>query len=165
MEESAEMKKMVETARGRQKFTYQGRTVYEWEQTIDEIHIYIQPPPNVYKEHFDIDITSKKVKIGLKNNPPFINELLYSLIIEEDSYWMIEDKELHIQMTKSKKGEIWECCFKQHNALDPFSHSEVQKKIMLERFQEEHPGFDFSSATFSGASPNPRTFMGGVKYT
>ena len=35
---------------------------------------------------------------------------------------------------------------------------------MLERFQEEHPGFDFSNAEFNGSIPNPRTFMGGVSY-
>jgi hypothetical protein len=34
---------------------------------------------------------------------------------------------------------------------------------MLERFQEEHPGFDFSDAEFNGQVPEARTFMGGVK--
>ena len=35
---------------------------------------------------------------------------------------------------------------------------------MLERFQEENPGFDFSNAQFNGQAPNPRDFMGGVNY-
>ena len=48
--------------------------------------------------------------------------------------------------------------------LDASTKQEAQKKLMLERFQEEHPGFDFSGAEFSGAAPDPRTFMGGVKY-
>ena len=30
----------------------------------------------------------------------------------------------------------------------PFTKSEVQKKLMLERFGEENPGFDFSGANF-----------------
>jgi hypothetical protein len=30
---------------------------------------------------------------------------------------------------------------------------------MLERFQEENPGFDFSQAQFSGNAPDPKTFM------
>ena len=46
--------------------------------------------------------------------------------------------------------------------LDPLSVGEEQKAMMLERFQSEHPGFDFSGADFSGAAPDPRTFMGGV---
>ena len=32
------------------------------------------------------------------------------------------------------------------------------------RFQEEHPGFDFSGAEFSGSAPDPRKFMGGVPH-
>ena len=42
---------------------------------------------------------------------------------------------------------------------------EVQKKILLERFQEENPTFDFSGAEFNGQIPDPRTFMGGLNYT
>jgi len=33
---------------------------------------------------------------------------------------------------------------------------------MLERFQEENPGFHFRDASFIVEVPNPRTFMGGV---
>ena len=35
---------------------------------------------------------------------------------------------------------------------------------MLERFQEENPGFDFSGASFNGQVPDPKNFMGGVGY-
>jgi hypothetical protein len=28
----------------------------------------------------------------------------------------------------------------------------------------QNPGFDFSGAEFSGACPDPRTFMGGIGY-
>jgi hypothetical protein len=38
---------------------------------------------------------------------------------------------------------------------------QVQKRILLERFQEENPGFDFSGAEVNGTVPDPRTFMGG----
>jgi hypothetical protein len=48
--------------------------------------------------------------------------------------------------------------------LDPLALQEAQKKVMLERFGEEHPGFDFSGAEFNGMAPDPRTFMGGVSY-
>lgn len=48
--------------------------------------------------------------------------------------------------------------------LDPLAQEESRKQMMLERFQQENPGFDFSNAEFNGAAPDPRTFMGGVKY-
>jgi len=75
-----------------------------------------------------------------------------------------EDGELHIHMSKVKKGETWVSAFKGQGEVDPFTQQELQKKLMLERFQEEHPGFDFSQASFSGMAPDARTFMGGVKY-
>jgi len=46
--------------------------------------------------------------------------------------------------------------------LDEASTADAQKKLMLERFQAEHPGFDFSNAEFNGSVPDPRTFMGGM---
>ena len=39
-----------------------------------------------------------------------------------------------------------------------FSEQEINKKLMLERFQEEHPGFDFSGASFSGQAPSAPRF-------
>ncbi|CAL1162042.1 unnamed protein product [Cladocopium goreaui] len=67
---------------------------------------------------------------------------------------MIEDGELHIQLQKVHKGETWHAALKGHGQLDMFSEQEVNKKLMLERFQEEHPGFDFSGASFSGQAPS-----------
>ena len=53
---------------------------------------------------------------------------------------------------------------KGHTPNDPHTASEVQKSLMLERFQAENPGFDFSGATFNGQVPDPKSFMGGVGY-
>lgn len=40
---------------------------------------------------------------------------------------------------------------------------ETQKKLLLERFQEEHGGFDFSDAEINGNVPDPKNFMGGMR--
>ena len=48
--------------------------------------------------------------------------------------------------------------------VDPFTRSELQKGLMLQRFQAENPGFDFSGATFNGQVPDTKTFMGGIGY-
>jgi hypothetical protein len=37
--------------------------------------------------------------------------------------------------------------------------------MLLERFQEENHGFDFSDAEINGNVPDPKTFMGGLKYS
>ncbi len=66
---------------------------------------------------------------------------------------------------KARKGELWPCVFKGHGALDEAAVAEVQKKLLLERFGKEHPGFDFSGAEVNGSVPDARSFMGGMKYT
>jgi hypothetical protein len=50
---------------------------------------------------------------------------------------MLEDDELHINLQKMYKAELWACVFKGHGELDAFTKEEVQKKLMLERFQAE----------------------------
>ena len=47
--------------------------------------------------------------------------------------------------------------------MNVLEKEELQKKLLLERFQEEHGGFDFSDAQINGNVPDPRTFMGGIK--
>jgi hypothetical protein len=50
-----------------------GRTVYEWEQSLEEVNVYIAPPPGVTKHAFDIKIDVNHLRIGLKGNPPFLD--------------------------------------------------------------------------------------------
>eukprot|EP00416_Gambierdiscus_australes_P032751 CAMPEP_0171090502 /NCGR_PEP_ID=MMETSP0766_2-20121228/31575_1 /TAXON_ID=439317 /ORGANISM="Gambierdiscus australes, Strain CAWD 149" /LENGTH=214 /DNA_ID=CAMNT_0011548497 /DNA_START=54 /DNA_END=696 /DNA_ORIENTATION=- len=158
-DDNPELKKLTEKARGRQQFVYDGRTIYEWEQNLDETHIYIAPPEGVTKHHLDIKIEPRHLRVGIKGNPPFLNEDIFGLVEIDSCFWMIEDGELHIQLQKAHKGEAWSAALRGHGQLDMFSEQEVNKKLMLERFQEEHPGFDFSGATFSGQAPSARTFM------
>jgi hypothetical protein len=63
-----------------------------------------------------------------------------------------------------RKAETWTSAFAGHAPLDPLAAQADQSRILLERFGEEHPGFDFSGATVNGTVPDPRTFMDGVKY-
>lgn len=149
----------------RKSFVHEGREVYQWDQTLDDVNLYIKPPPGVKAAHLDIVIASGHVRIGLKGNPPFIDEDLASSVIVKDSLWLMEDGEIHFTLTKAKKAETWPSVFKGHGELDEASKMEVQKRLLLERFQEEHPGFDFSGAEINGMVPDPRDFMGGVKRT
>ena len=71
---------------------------------------------------------------------------------------------LQIALTKGSKGVTWDCLLKGHTPVDHYTQSEVQKSLMLERFQAENPGFDFSGASFNGQVPDPKNFMGGVGY-
>jgi hypothetical protein len=75
--------------------------------------------------------------------------------------WTIEDGVLLITLSKAKKAETWPSVFKGHGTLDAVATEEAHKQMLLERFQAENPGFDFSQAAINGQVPDPRHFMGG----
>jgi len=162
--------KMVQTPKGTEKgrhaFMHNGTTVYEWEQSLDEVNIWIKPPPGVTSKHLDIDIKYTHLKVGIKGNPPFLNEDTAGEVIIAESFWSFDqsDGEITINLQKMKKGEMWISALNGHGELDPLTKEEDKKRIMLERFAEENPGFDFSGAEFNGQIPDARQFMGGVKY-
>ena len=83
---------------------------------------------------FDIKITPKHLTVGIKGNPAFLDEDTFDICEAQESFWMLEDEELHIQLTKIKQGEMWTSALKGHAQLDPLMQEEVKKNILLERF-------------------------------
>ncbi|CAM9614243.1 unnamed protein product [Chrysoparadoxa australica] len=149
---------------GRVKFIYEGRTVYEWEQSLQEINIYIQVPEGVTSKMIDCRISSHELNLGLKGNPPFLKEQTGGAVNVGESFWLMDGGELTINLQKLVRGETWSSALQGRGAeVDPATKEEMKKKIMLERFQDEHPGFDFSNAEFNGAVPDANSFMGGVR--
>ena len=153
------------------------------------------PPPGVGARDLDVKIATAKLQVGLKGNPPFLNEEFSFAVKEDESFWTLgarpprpsparrpslspaesrardgaprraEDGVLHIQCEKVKPGEAWPSALKGHQALDAVGQEESKKAMMLQRFQKENPGFDFSGADFNGQVPDATQFMGGMKTT
>lgn len=78
-------------SRARIQFKHQGRQIYEWEQSIDEVNIYISPPPNITKDLLDIKISSNHLIVGLKGADPFIDEDTGGQVKVQDSTWTLSD--------------------------------------------------------------------------
>lgn len=127
------------TKEGRLKFEYQGRTIYEWEQSLDEVNIYLNPPPGLPAKLIDISITHTHLKIGVVNTPPFIDEDLGGPVKVDECTWTLVDGELNITLCKMNKAETWTKALygKDGAEVDPVTKEEERKKMMLERFQEE----------------------------
>ena len=162
------MDALKKQASGRLQFHHQGQLIYEWEQSLDEVNVYIHTPPGITASEIACDISAHHVTLGLKANlvhSKFLDFDLFSAVVVDESYWMLDGQELNMNLQKMKKGLTWSSVFVGHEALNPVVQEEVSKKMMLERFGVENPGFDFSQAEFSGQAPDARTFMGGVKYT
>ncbi|GFR49668.1 hypothetical protein Agub_g11814, partial [Astrephomene gubernaculifera] len=142
----------------RHQFKHNGQVVYEWDQTFSEVNIYVNVPPGISAKQLYVDISTKHLRFGVTPNPPYLNQDLAGSVKASESYWTLEDGVLHVSLTKLDDGEPWPSALSGH-LLDPVAQQADTQRLMLERFQVEHPGFDFSQATFNGQVPNPRTFM------
>lgn len=166
-------------------FEYNGQKTYEFDQSLEEVNIYIQTPPGEKKWKacdFEIKILVNQLRVGLNGHDRyFIDEMTFGKVDTSESSWYIDDSIIHIILIKASRGSIWDtplmgrdlatnCNGKQDSnstvsvVVDPATKEKITQELMLERFQEENPGFDFRDAEFNGAVPDPRTFMGGIKY-
>lgn len=158
-------------------FEYNGRPIYEWEQSLEEVVLYVPSP----RAKIRCEITPTRLRLGLQGSQKFVldEDFLYKVDTNE-STWTVEDGMVVIYLQKANKGLVWEAALKGHEhqhssspqqqqqqqaaRLDPLQLEQVRQELMREKWQAENPGFDFRDAEFSGSSPDPRTFMGGVKY-
>ena len=177
-------------ANGRLQFEHDGKIIYEWEQSLDEVNIYIVPPTGLPANMIDVVISHRHIVIRLKGCPPFIDEDTGGPVKVKESMWTLTDGEININLQKMNKAEAWSSALagKSGEEVDELTKEDIKKKLMIERFQEEvkikwplshslkppsydtflftqHPSFDFSGAEFNGMVPNARDFMGGVKYS
>jgi hypothetical protein len=65
-----------------------------------------------------------------------------------------------VQLEKTKAHDSWVSIIKGQDEVDPLAKEAMDKKMLLEKFQREHPGFDFSGAELTGQLPeNPATYL------
>jgi CS domain len=57
----------------RHKFISENRTIYEWDQTISEVNIYVGLPAGLRAKDLAIEISSRHLNLGIKGNPPYLN--------------------------------------------------------------------------------------------
>lgn len=168
-------------------FSYGDRRVYEWEQSLEEVTVYIDAPMQQLPRDnaascIIVDIEPNRLRVGLRGSAQyFIDERTFDKVKVKESSWFLDDGVITIVLSKCFRGQTWEGVLCGHTdaasggddavgrqgireSIDPVTKQEMQRTLMLERFQEENPGFDFRDATFNGEVPDPRTFMGGVGY-
>ena len=86
---------------GRQKFQYDGRTIYEWEQSLEEVLIFIKPPPGITAAQINCKITSTRLTLGLRGaDKPFIDEEFPHRVKVDDSMWTLDNGEIEINLQK-----------------------------------------------------------------
>ncbi len=57
----------------RHVFSHQGRKVYEWDQTLAEVNVYVETPPGIRAKDMFCDILRQHIRFGMQGNPPFMD--------------------------------------------------------------------------------------------
>ncbi len=110
-----------------QKFVHDGRVVYEWEQTIDEVKLWIRPPPAATSRMLDVDISEQFLFVGIKGNRPFLHEQFTAQIKLDETMWMFDEDDgvIEVSLQKQKKGQPWSAVFVGHGQLNPLVEQQV----------------------------------------
>ena len=161
----------------RREFTRGGRIIYQWDQTVDEVNVYIAAPPDIRARNLDVRVSRERLSVGIKDTLPYLDHSFAHAVRADDSLWCLSDGELRFTLCKATRGTPWRCVFVGHDdSSDADGVSELQsrvdhdadaKRLLLERFQMENPGFDFSNAmvqnSVGDSAPDAGTFMGGMR--
>ena len=176
---SSASKTKRDPSNGRYIFEYNNHKIYEWEQTLEEVEMYIETPtdPNssFKASDFEIRISAQRLQVGMRGRDRlFLDESTFGKVDTKESSWYLDKDDsdhdgktiIHIILIKAYRGQVWDSALvgKAGGSVDPLTQEAIRKDMMRERFQEENPGFDFRNAEFNGEAPDPREFMGGVKY-
>ena len=71
-----------------------------------------------------------------------------------------EKKTIVIQLEKAKAHQSWVSIISGQDEVDPMAKESMDKKMLLEKFQRDYPGFDFSGAELTGQMPaDPATYL------
>ena len=156
-----------------------GRLLYEWEQTLDEVNVFVPTDAalhatrdlNVLVTGNSIEITStststKKTDDDDDDVVVFPKLRFFRPTIADESVWTRDARtgEIHVQVVKCKKAEPWVGAFAAHVVTASKGISdEERKRMMRARFQRDHPGFDFSEAEFEDGKEIPDASEWNVK--
>jgi len=162
----------------RYAFQVEDQTIYEWNQSIDEVCLFVPRPPMLQSaRQLLCHIAAKHLQLGLRNASTheatlYLDESFPHPVDVSESTWVLEEDCIVIHLCKANQALIWESPLvgrvvhgqRVQSQLSPIDVERERETILRERWQQEHPGMDFSGAVFNGSAPDPRTFMGGVSY-
>ncbi len=134
-----------------------GRLLYEWEQTLDEVNVFV-PTDKALHATRDLNVLVTGNSIEITSTTKTDDDVVFPKLcffrptIADESVWTRDAQtgEIHVQVVKCKKAEPWVGAFAAHCDEAPAKRisGEVRRRMMQSRFQREHPGFDFSEAEF-----------------
>ncbi|XP_056456814.1 nudC domain-containing protein 2 [Gadus chalcogrammus] len=123
-----------------------------WYQTMEEVFIEVNVPQGTSGKEVKCTLGSRQVELHVKGKEIFKGRL-YDGTVSDESTWTLEDKVLiRIVLMKTNRaaGNCWPSLLEGEYCADAWVQDQMQRKLTLERFHRENPGFDFSGAEISG---------------
>jgi hypothetical protein len=136
---------------------------YQWSQTLTDVKVRCPVAAGVRGKDVQYSLTPTTIKVGLKGQPPLVEGQLFERVVPGESLWTLETEGerrfIEIGLQKQIKHSSWQSVVLGGPVLNPLVKEQLDKKMMLEKFQSEHAGFDFSGAEFTGNLPaDPASF-------
>jgi hypothetical protein len=106
--------------------------------------MYIDAPSGIQVNQILCNIQPNKLQIGLRGpDRLFFDETTFSKVKVDDSSWYVNHSGvINVVLAKVDRGETWESALLGSGVgavVDPSTKVQIQKELMLERFQEENP--------------------------
>lgn len=123
-----------------------------WWQTMEEVYVEVDVPMGTKSKQVKCVIKPKSLTVAV-NGKTLIEGEVTNTVKASDSVWTLEDnKLLRVCLLKvhTTADHCWGSLLKGQYEADPHTLDEMQKKLTLQRYQFENPGFDFSNADISG---------------
>ncbi|XP_032831739.1 nudC domain-containing protein 2 isoform X2 [Petromyzon marinus] len=123
-----------------------------WYQTLEEVVLEVSVPVGTPPREVRCELAPRTLLVKVVGTT-IIQGKLWGTVISEESTWTLEDRRvLRVVLVKSHReaGSCWPSLLEGAFPADPITLDNMQKKLTLERFQNENPGFDFSGAEISG---------------
>jgi len=117
-----------------------GAKIYEWEQSLDEVLIYIEAPPGIVSASgLRCTIAPSRLTLGLAGvDGAYIDEPPGGLVRVDASSWYLDESVITVVLGKASKGVTWDFALRgpdgQNNGVDPNTRQEMMKEMMLESF-------------------------------
>ncbi|KAL3880631.1 hypothetical protein ACJMK2_032855 [Sinanodonta woodiana] len=123
-----------------------------WYQTMEEVFLEIKVSEGTLAKEIKCTIKPKHIKVVIKGET-ILEGTLYEPVQADEAVWTFEDKKLlRICLPKAytTADHCWKSLIQGQYEANPWTFDQMEKKLTLERFQKENPGFDFSGADLSG---------------
>lgn len=125
-----------------------------WWQTVGEVFVEVEVPKGTRGRDVQVEITPTHVSCTVRGKSLFSGNLRRTVVADE-STWTIEEQQrllmLLVKTEPANSEKVWESLLEGQYAPDPLVMHEMMKKLDLEKFQIENPGFDFSNAQLDKA--------------